>query len=183
MKIRLCFAMFALSLFAGVCLAQAPRPAVVGSESNEVSANFILPVKGPDLSTSGYGGQIASTHYINKNLGIQLEGDYERTNYFDLRDAGVRVGPVVRFLTKQSAQPYVEALVGYARVEASYLKPVTSFHGSGSVLTGAGLDFHLSGGLYGKTGADLEGDWAARTRVVRGFLGLSYRFGVRHPQM
>jgi hypothetical protein len=172
--------MFVLSLFAHVCLAQAPRPAVVGSASNEVSVNFILPVKGPDFSMSGYGGQIAGTRYINEHLGIELQGDYERAHWYgSFRDAGVRVGPTVHFLTKRSAQPYVEALMGYARVEASYLKPVTSYHGSGSALAGAGLDFRLSGGWYGKTGADLEGDWTARTRVVRGFLGLSYKFGAR----
>lgn len=179
MKIWLYCAAFVLCLFSGLCVAQVPGPAFVPL-SNEMSGNFVLPVKGYDLSTSGYGGQVAVSHFLRNNFGVQMQGDYERTNFANFRSAGGRIGPIVRFATKGTVQPYLELLAGYAEVEAVYLTPkhaVSSYHGSGSVLCGGGLDYRLANGWYARAGLDLEDDWAARSQVARGTVGFSYRFG------
>lgn len=178
MKIRFCCAMLVMALLSAICFAQAPVPVLVGSP-NEMSANFLLPVKGSSLAESGYGGHITSTRYFTQHFGAELQADYERTNWCDFREQGVRVGPIVRFASKQSVQPYMEVLVGYARVRAAYLRPVNSFHGGGSALIGGGLEYRLSSGWYAKTGLDFESDWAASTKLARGNVGLSYRFGGR----
>ncbi len=176
MKIWLCC--FVLFLFSGICLAQRPAPALIPG-ANEVSVSFIYAQKGQSLSNYGFGGQIAGNHYFDEHVGFELQSDYIRTDFSNVRDAGVRVGPVMRFATKHAVQPYVEFLAGYARVESSYLRPVTSFHGSGSILAGGGVDFPLSGGWHAKAGADFEDDWNVCTRVGRGVLGISYRFAAR----
>jgi hypothetical protein len=177
MKGRLWYAILTPLLLSWMCVAQAPKPAL-SSPSNEVSIDFLVPVKGPDVSY-GFGGQIAGSHFLDEHIGIKLQSDYVRTDYLNLRDAGVRIGPIMRFATKHAVQPYLEALMGYARVESSYLKPLTSFHGSGSFMGGGGLDFPLSGGWYGRVGADLQDDWSARTRAGRCIVGISYRLGAR----
>jgi hypothetical protein len=160
-----------------MCVAQAPKSAL-SVPSNEVSIDFLVPAKGPQVSY-GFGGQIGSSHFFNDLLGVKLQGDYLRTDYLNLHDAGVRVGPIIRFADKHAVQPFLEALVGYARVESIYLKPSSSFHGGGSFLGGGGVDVPLSGGWYARVGADLEDDWAARTRVGRCSVGISHRFGAR----
>jgi hypothetical protein len=153
-----------------------------------MSADFLVPtVKGGGLLEYGVGGQITSTHFFDKHFGVhfgvKLEGDYMRMDYSNLRDSGVRIGPTIRFSTIHGVQPYVEALVGYARVQASYLRPVNSFHGSGSILAGGGFECHLTGGWYAKAGLDVQEDWAAYTGSGRGLLGVSYRFDrTRQPQ-
>jgi hypothetical protein len=181
MKIRLCYSLLVLFLFAGICFAQRPAPAL-DQALNEVSADLLLPIK--DQSHTGIGGQFTAAHYFGDNFGFQLQGDYLATDEYNLRDLGVRIGPVVRFRSQHSVQPYVHALVGYARVNASYLKQTGSPQSSGSVLGGGGLDFPLSGkwfngGWYGRVGADLQDDWGARTRIGRVFVGVSYRFNAR----
>ena len=178
MKIWPSCILLVLFLLSGVCLAQSPAPAI-HIPTNEVSVESVVMEKGPGLTNFGFGGQIADIHFISEHLGIKLEGDYTRTDYFNLRDAGVRGGAILRFHARHAIQPYVECLVGYARVEASYLKPVGSHHGSGSVLGGGGFDLSLGGGWYATGGADIEQDWTVRTTAARGLLGVSYRFGVQ----
>ncbi len=180
MKFHLCSSLLVLFLFAGICFAQAPKPAAGLTISNEVSADFLLPIK--DQSHAGFGGQFATSHFFSDNVGAQLQGDYLKTDEYDLHDAGVRVGPIVRFWSKHSIQPYVHALVGYSRVGSSYLKPTGSYQGSGSYLAGGGLDFPLAGGWYGRVGADLQNDWGAHTEAGRVLMGVSYRFNARHRQ-
>lgn len=179
MKSRLCRALFVLFLFSGVCLAQAPAGALIVPGPNEVSVDFLVPQKGPGLSHYGVGGQISGSHFFDEHVGITAQGDYMRTDFYNVHDAGVRVGPTMRIADIHGVQPYVEFLVGYARVEAGYLKPETSFHGSVSVMGGVGVDFPLAGRWYAKVGVDLEDNWSASTRVSRGLLGISYRFGGR----
>lgn len=181
MKSRFCPSLLILFLLSGACFAQAPRPALGTAGSNELSADFVLPVKGSNLSDAGYGGQIASIHFFGEHVGITAQGDYERTNFFEVREEAARVGPIVRFATKQSVQPYLEILGGYSRVKAAYLA-TTSYYGSASAMAGGGFDYRVSGPWYVKAGADLEYDMTPqphRTRFVRGILGFSYRFGVR----
>jgi hypothetical protein len=170
--------MLLLLMFIGVCSAQRPSPAITGSTiSNEVSADFLLPIK--DQSHIGFGGQVATTHFLSDNVGVQLQGDYLKTNEYDLHDAGVRVGPIVRFWSQHSIQPYARVLLGYARVRSSYLKPTGSYQGGGSIMFGGGLDFPLSSGWYGKLGADLQDDWGTDTEAGRVLVGVSYRFNAR----
>lgn len=181
MKIRFGCSLLILFLFAGICFAQAPKPALVGlSVSNEVSVDFLLPIK--DQSHTGFGGQLTTTHFFSDKLGVQLLGDYLETDEYDLHDAGVKVGPIVRFWSHHLIQPYVHVLVGYSRVRSSYLKPTDSYQGSGSVLGGGGFEFPLAGGWNGKVGADLQDDWGASTRAGRVLVGVSYRIGARQPQ-
>ncbi len=179
--IRFYASVVALFMFSGICFAQVPKPSLVGVAPNEVSVDFLVPVKGADFAQAGYGGQVAAIHYFGEHLGVELQGDYERTNFADFRDAGARVGPIVHFAAKQAVQPYLEGLLGYARVKSSYLEPVTSFHGGVSGLMGGGLDYHISRGLYAKSGLDIEGTYTpvAHTAVVRVLLGLAYRFGAQ----
>jgi hypothetical protein len=181
MSIRFNCAMFVLVLSSGICFAQAPKPALTGQASNEMSADFLVPVKGSDLLSYGFGGQIASTRFFSEHLGVKLQGDYMRMDNSNLRDSGIRIGPIVRFGTRHAVQPYLEALVGYARVEAMYLKP--GYHGGGSVLAGGGFEFPLVGGWYAKAGVDVQDEWAASTRAGRGTVGVSYRFDrTRQPR-
>jgi len=177
LKVRLWFLLLTSFLIPRVCFSQIPKPALLSSSSNEVSADFLMPVKGESFAHSGTGGQIADSHFFGEHFGIKLQADYERTNWLKFQDSGLRTGPIIRFATKRAVQPYVEALVGYARVKATYLKPVNSFHGSGSALVGGGFDYRLAGGWYAKIGVDFQGDWASSTRVQRGLIGISYRRG------
>lgn len=185
MKIHVCHAMLVLFMFAGVSLAQVPAPVLIVSTSNELSGDFLVTAKGPtpgnDKSVPwsfGRGGQFAGAHFFRKYIGAKLQADYERMDYDNQTEAGVRVGPVLRLATFRAVQPYVEALVGYARVRASYLRPVSSYHSSGSVLGGGGVDFPLpgSGRWYARAGVEIQDDWTAKTSVGHGFLGISYRF-------
>jgi len=183
MKTRLCHSLV-LFLFAGTCFAQQPAP-TLNEALNEVSADLLIPIK--DQSHIGIGGQVTATHFFGDNVGLQLQGDYLTTDEYNLRDVGARIGPVVRFRSQQAIQPYVRALVGYSRVESSYLKQKSSLQNSGSVLVGGGLDFPLStgwssGAWYGRVGADLEDDWTATTRMGRVSVGVSYRFNARRSQ-
>ena len=181
MNIRLCRAMLAMFLFSGICFAQVPQPPIPAPSLSDISLGFIFAGKQP--SHYGVGGQFTASRFVNDRLGFQVEGDYLRTDEFNLRDAGVRVGPVVRFGAKHAVQPYLHALLGYAEVKSSYLKPVTSFNGAPSVLAGGGIDFRLSGGWHGIVEGDIEEDWAAnRTRNARGVVGVSYRFGARQKR-
>jgi hypothetical protein len=125
--------------------------------------------------------QLTGSRFFNDWLGLRIEGDYLSTNASNLRDAGVRIGPVARFRTSRVVHPYVHALVGYSEVKASYLNPSTSFNGAPSLLSGAGLDVPLSRSWYGRVEGDLEYDWTAvhPTRTVRGLVGVAYRFGAR----
>jgi hypothetical protein len=103
-----------------------------------------------------------------------------RTNYENLRDVGMRCGPVVRLWTRHPVQPYMHVLLGYAIVKSSFLKPESSFHGGGSILAGVGLDFPVRQGWYARAGVDFENDWTdVATRVGRGTVGIAYRFGTR----
>lgn len=184
MKIRICNSLFFSLWFSGISLAQAPAPPLVGSlAAPEVSINLLLPMKDHDLSHYGFGGQLTATQFLDPHIGIQVQGDYVQTHGFDFHDRGVRVGPTIRFSTKHSIRPYMHALLGYSQVKATYLNPKTSlnskasYHGSGSLLGGGGVEFPLSDRLFGKVGADIQYDWTVRTRLVRGLLGVSYRFG------
>lgn len=179
MKLWNCLSVFTLFFFAGICSAQRPAPPLA-VPSNELSADFLLPIK--DQTHIGLGGQLTSAHFFGDNLGLQLQGDYLSTDEYGLQDAGVRVGPIVRFWSQHSIQPYVHTLFGYARVKASYLQPAGSYRNSGSFLGGGGLEFPLSGGWSGRIGADLEGDGGARTRAGRVLAGVSYHFNGRRPQ-
>ena len=186
MKIRICCATLVLFLFSVVCLAQKPAGALTGGAdaaaiagANEVSVDFLVPAKSADPLSFGVGGQVTASHFFDEHFGVKLESDYEKTTYVNFHDYGFRVGPVVHFGIRHWLQPYVEALVGYARVESSYLTPVNSYHGSGSVLAGGGFDFPLAGGWYAKAGVDVQEDWSVSTTVARGLVGVSYRFGAR----
>ncbi len=197
MKIPLCCAMLLLFLFSGLCLAQgpsapvfadsaaapvtggsAPVPVLVGSASDELSADFMGTAKGPRPWSFGEGGQIGFAHFLNKYLGVKLQSAYEKMSYCNQTEAGVRVGPILRFATFHRVQPYLEGLVGYARVQATYLRPASEYHGSGSVLGGGGFDFRLpgSGRWYARAGVEVQDDWSAHTSVGHGFVGISYRF-------
>jgi hypothetical protein len=177
LKMRFWCAIFVSLLFSGVCLAQRPVPTLASPAPVEVSADFLMPVKGSDMSSFGTGGQLAASYFFRENVGIKLQGDYEKTDFDDFRDVAGRVGPIVRFQTKESVQPYLEALVGYARVQATYLSQATSSHGSGSALVGGGFDYHLAGSWYTNLEAGFESDWTVHTRVARASVGISYRFG------
>lgn len=172
--------MLALSLFSGIGFAQVPTPPLATPSSSDVSVSFVLAGRDPSAPYYGVGGQFTASHFINDRLGFQVEGDYLRTDIDNMRDAGIRVGPVLRFWTNHAVQPYVHALIGYAEIKASYLNPATSFNGAPSILAGGGLDFPLSGGWHGRVGVDVEQDWTATgTTVARGVAGISYRFGPR----
>jgi hypothetical protein len=179
----------ALSLLSGICLAQRPTPPLQGGwlAPSDISVNFLLPVKDCEMSHYGVGGLITTSRYFSDHFGAQLQGDYMRTNYINYHEAGVKVGPVIRFWTKSAIEPYVHVLVGYSRVKDSNLKPTTSYHGSGSILGGGGLDFPLAGAWYGRVGADIQQDWTVRQRAGRGIVGVSYKFGAgetsRPPRM
>lgn len=185
MKVRFCSAMFALLLFSGVCLAQVPAPVILSSASDEVSADFLWTAKGATPWSFGWGGQTAGAHFFTQHFGVKGEADYERMSYFSQTDIGFRGGPVIRFGSYHRLQPFVEALVGYAQVRAAYLEPPNTFHGSGSILGGGGVDFPLPArGWYARAGVEVQDDWDAHskecsscaTRVGRGFFGVAYEF-------
>ncbi len=179
MKVRLCCAILVLFLFSGICFAQVPA-SPLPAPSSDISVSFIFAAKDRSVFDNGFGGQFTMSHFVNDKVGFQVEGDYLKMDFQNLRDAGGRVGPVVRFWTNHAVQPYVHALIGYAAVKSTYLNPVTSFNGAPSVMAGGGLDFPLSGEWHGRFGADLENDWTAiQTRVVRGVAGISYQFGYK----
>ncbi len=166
------------------CLAQHPVPPLHGpSASDDISVDLLLPTKDSNLSNMGVGGQFAAAHFFGDHFGAQLQGDYVRTGYLDFHDAGVRVGAIIRLAARSAIQPYVRVLVGHSQVKDQNLKPTTSYHGSGSILGGGGIDFPLSGAWYGRVGADLQEDWTVHQRSARGVLGFSYRFGTRQSRL
>lgn len=170
-----------LLLFSTVCFAQVSTPPLTGalSEGKELSFTYVLGETNR-LADYGWGGEVSASHFLNKNVGFQAETGYLSTNYENLRDFGMRCGPVVRLWTRHPVQPYVHVLLGYAIVRSSFLKPESSFHGGGSILAGVGLDFPVYQGWYARVGGDFENDWTATaTRVGRGVMGISYRFGTR----
>jgi len=170
-----------LLLSSTVCFAQVPIPPLAGPFQGEkdISFTYILGETNR-FAYSGSGGEFTASYFLNKNVGLQVEADYLRMNYENLRDMGIRCGPVVRLWTRHSVQPYVHVLLGYAVVRSSFLKPELSFHGGGSILAGVGLDFPIYQGWYARAGVDAENDWTAvATRVGRGTVGISYRFGTR----
>lgn len=180
MKIRLCGAMLALFVLAGVCVAQVPTPPLSTPSSSEASFSFVTPVRDPSAPYYGVGGQFTVSHYVNGVLGFQAEGDYLRTSTDNFRDMGFRVGTVARFRSHRALRPYVHALVGIAEIKASYLNPTTSFNASPSILLGGGLEFPISQHWRGSVGGDAEKDWTAVGGTVgRGVAGISYQFGVR----
>jgi opacity protein-like surface antigen len=180
MKIRLCGAMLVLFLFAGVSVAQVPMPPLSTPPSSEASFSFVVPGRDPSSPYHGMGGQFTISHYVNGWLGFQAEGDYLRTNTDNFRDIGGRVGAIARFRGNRALRPYVHALVGIAKIKASYLNPTTSFNECPSILAGAGLEFPISQHWRGAIGGDLEEDWTNPTGTVgRAVAGLTYRFGVR----
>jgi hypothetical protein len=166
-----------LFLLSGVCLAQSPAP-MINIPANEVSVESVVAGKGPGVNF-GFGGQISGSHFLSEHIGIKLEGDYTRADDFNLHDGGLRGGAILRFRAQHAIQPYLECLAGYARVEASYLRPAARFHGSGSVLGGGGFDLSLGDGWYATAGVDIQQDWTVSTTLARGVLGVSYRFGVQ----
>jgi hypothetical protein len=180
MKIWFCGVMSVLVLFSGICVAQVPAPPIRTPWASDASVSFIVAGRDPSSPYYGVGGQFIVSHYVNNRLGFQVEGDYLRTDSYNLRDIGVRVGPVVRFRPDHAVKPYVHALIGYAAIKSSYLNPATSFNGAPSILVGAGLDFPLAQHWRGRVGGDVEEDWAAiGTTVARAVVGISYRFGAR----
>ena len=56
-------------------------------------------------------------------------------------------------------------------MKATYLSSGDSFHGSGSVMGGGGLDFHLSGPWFARGQIDIQEDWTAHTTVGRVLVG------------
>jgi hypothetical protein len=175
MKILYRCAFALLSVLSAGCLAQQPTPVIAGSAStNDVSANFVLPVKDIGLSHYGMGGELSASHFLTGHIAVQVEGDYLRTDYLAFRDRGVRGGAIVRFHRDAGLQPYARALVGYSWVQDTSLSPVNSYHGSPSLLGGAGFDFRLGGSWYGRAGVDAQFDWITRARVGRGVVGISY---------
>lgn len=180
MRICFSFSLLVLLLFSGICFAQAPKPALSGGlASGDISVSVLLPVKDQSLSHIGVGGDLSSTLFFGAHCGAQLEGSYERSDFADFRDGGVRVGPMIRLSTKRAIQPYVHALFGYSRVKDSLLNPTTSYHSSGSFLVGGGLEFPLLGAWYGRVGADFQDDWTVRQQSGRGTVGVLYRFGAQ----
>lgn len=166
------------------CLAQRPAPPFRGpSASDVISVDLLLPIKDSNLSNLGVGGQFAVTHFFGDHFGTQFQGDYMRTGYLDFHDASFREGPIIRLAARSAIQPYVRVLVGYSQVKDRNLKPTMSYHGSGSILGGGGIDFPLSGAWYGRVGADLQEDWTVHQRSARGVVGFSYRFGARQSRL
>jgi len=181
MKFKPCFAMLVLLLLSALCLAQVPTPPLAGpfQGGKDISFTYIMGER-DRLAYYGWGGELAASHFLTKNVGFQAETDYLRTNYSNLRDMGVRVGPIVRLWTQHAVQPYVHVLIGYAIIKSSYLKPETSFNGGGSILAGGGVYFPVYRGWYARAGADFENDWTTvATRVGRGTVGVAYKFGNR----
>lgn len=177
MKIQYLCALVLFCMLSAACLAQRPSPVVADSISaSDVSVNFLLPVKDLGLSHYGQGAELSASHYLTNHLGVQIEGDYLRTNYLALRNGGVRVGGILRIHRAAGLQPYVHALVGYSWMQDTSLRPATSYHGSPSLLGGVGVDFRIVGSWYGRAGADAQYDWSNRTRVGRGVGGISYHF-------
>jgi len=174
-----CCAKLLLLMVSTACFAQVPTPPLAGPfhGGKDISFTYILGETNR-LAYSGSGGGFVASHFLNKNVGFQAETDYLRTNYENLRDLGMRCGPVVRLQTRHPVQPYVHVLLGFAIVKSSFLKPESSFHGGGSILAGVGLDFPFYQGWYARAGVDFENDWTATaTRVGRGTVGIAYRFG------
>jgi len=164
------------------CLAQRPASPLQMPLVDVISVDFLLPMKEVNPSSLGVGGQFAATHFFSDHLGIQFQGDYMRSGYLDFHDKSVRSGPVICLGSRSAIQPYLRILVGYSQVKDLNLKPTTSYHGSGSILGGGGIDFPLSGAWYGMVGADLQEDWTVRQRSARGAVGVSYRFGYRQSR-
>jgi hypothetical protein len=169
---------FALvSVLSVACLAQQPTPVIAGlASASDLSANFVLPVKDLGLSHYGMGGELSASHLLTSHVAVQVEGDYLRTDYLVFRDRGVRAGGVLRFRRNAGIQPYARALVGYSWVQDTSLPPANSYHGSPSLLGGAGLDFRLAGCWYGRAGVDVQYDWITKAKVGRGVVGISYHF-------
>jgi hypothetical protein len=164
-------------MFSLMCFAQQPTPVIAGGLfATDVSADFVLPVKDVGLSHYGMGGELSGAHYLTDHVGLQMEGDYLRTDYLSFRNKGLRGGVIMRFHRDSGVQPYARALLGYSWVQDTMLLPTNAYHGSPSVLAGAGVDFRLLGSWYGKAGVDVQYDWGTGARVGRGVVGLSYRF-------
>ena len=180
MKIWLRGAITVLFLFSGICFAQVPIAPLPTPSSSEFSFSYLGVAKNRTLSQTGFGGAITASHYINSALGFQVEGDYVRMNFQNIRDAGLRLGPVVRLRSGHLVQPYFKVMLGYSEVKTSYLNPSNSFNGTPSFLAGAGVDIALSQGWLAQVGLDAVNDWTATpTRTMRLGVGLSHRFGVR----
>jgi hypothetical protein len=146
------------------------------ASASDVSANFVLPVKDTGLSHYGVGGELSASHFLTSHVAVQVEGDYLRTDYLVFRDRGVRAGAVLRFHRNAGIQPYARALVGYSWAQDTSLPPANSYHGSPSLLGGAGVDFRLTGSWYGRAGVDVQYDWTTGVKVGRGVVGVSYHF-------
>jgi hypothetical protein len=140
-------------------------------------------MKDSKLSNVGIGGQFAATHFFGYHFGSQFQSDYMRAGYLHFYDKGARVGPIIRLGSKSAIQPYVRILLGYSQVKDLNLKPTTSYHASGSILGGGGIDFPLCGAWYGMVGADLQEDWTVHQRSARGVVGVSYRFGAPQSRL
>jgi hypothetical protein len=176
---RLFCAIAVFILLTGACLAQMPAPPASAISANDVSAMFLLPIKNGSPFEVGAGGQLSGSRFFNRHIGIELEGDYERASFSSFQDGGVRIGPVVRLGSNTKVQPFLEGLAGFSLVKATYLSSGDSFHGSGSVMGGGGLDFHLSGPWFARGQIDIQEDWTAHTTVGRVLVGISYRLRSR----
>lgn len=164
-------------LWAATCVAQLPQPTFRRlSADRDISYQNVV-AQTNLLAHWGYGGEFTASQFVTKNAGFQIEADYFRTDFQNLRDTGMRCGPIVRLWTSHPVQLYAHALLGYAMVKSTFLRPVNSLHRSASVLAGGGLDFPISRGWYARAGVDIENDWTAiPTRSGRGIAGISYRF-------
>lgn len=175
MKILYRSALALFSVLSAACLAQQPTPVTASfASASDFSADFVLPVKDIGLSHYGMGSELSASHFLTSHVAVQVEGDYLRTDYLVFRDRGVRAGAVLRFHRDAGLQPYVRTLVGYSWVQDTSLTPANSYHGSPSLLGGAGFDFRLVGSWYGRAGVDAQYDWVTKARVGRGVIGISY---------
>ena len=171
--------MLLLLLFSTSCFAQVSTAPLKELTSKELTFTYVSGETNR-LAYFGRGGEVTASNFLNKNVGFQVEADYLRTNYANLRDMEVRGGTVVRLWTRNSVHPYVHVLIGYAFVKSSHLKPEASFHDAPSVLAGGGLDVSVARAWHVKAGVDIENDWkTVATRVGRCVMGVSYRFGTR----
>lgn len=152
-----------------------PVPTLHVPATNEVSFSYTLVAN--DFLDFGNGGDISSSHYFTRHLGVFSQAEaMEEMNNFKVHEYAVRVGPVYSFNLSGDFQPFVHAAAGVAGVSATY-HPQRLHSLGGSFLAGGGADIRIRGALFARVASDVVYDWHASTGFGRGTVGFMYRFG------
>jgi opacity protein-like surface antigen len=137
----------------------------------------------------GYGMNATLSHYFTRRFGISADGEYLKSNMYDLHEYAFRAGPTIRFAKIGRIQPFARGLAGYARVKATYTPDQLPFKGpagsypyddSFSFLIGAGVDVALAGPFSARVAGDFLDDLGThndKTRLLRLGAGIVYHFG------